>query len=679
MLRNMLRFVLGGFPSRKFFLTAFFFLLVSRAVPVYALVFIEKPPITLSWTSSPESDIKGYQIHRSTSYGGPYAKVNYGVVTGTSWQDWNVTAGSTYYYRLGAVDVYGNVSPLSSPSEAAVVTEGDFDADGFSDSFEDAVGSDPLDSASQPTADVLILSPDQALLPIGGDENFSVLGLFESTSGQTLEYDMTCIVDYHSSPSGIVTTAACGNAVGQAEGIANVWAWQVINGQTVAASNQVATAVDGSPPHVNPFETQPYDGQGMNEDKNGNGILDAGEDLDGDHVLDRDTGSTPRVPTDTGIVIRVEDDPLGANVGIDPQSIQLKINNATAPVRIRPVHPDDFHEVDVSWVNPSQFTYDEVVIIELSASDAAGNDMYFREAFQVESLAQHQWALAHRPVQTTRFLQSGVCEVAVTPLPDDINDESLQGAKILFNCDEPVPPRFGPVGELPPVDIAAPAGTPVALEPIAEFESPVTVVVPLPDAVLTDLDADGTPDTGLDQYLLYLYNGDPSVQWRALGETSGWMVEGSRSDKYQTTPPAIQLQVDRSAGIQAGLDAVAFPPRPDIRVNGIKEALTVSPDTTVSVTLSLASGTQKGQLADWWVIADTPNGRYYYREDTGTWETRRHTSARVPLTDVSFEEIFHGLAPFGAGDYSICFGVDANADGRIDLDWQDTVVVHVQN
>jgi hypothetical protein len=640
-------------------------------------VFIEKPPVNLSWVSNSEPDLRGYEIHRSTSSGGTYSKVNSGVQTGTSWQDWNVVAGKTYYYRLRAVDVYGNLSPLSAPSEGVTVSTGDYDADGFSDSFEQSVGSDPLSAASKPKADILALSFDRSLLPVGGMASFSVLGYFASKTGQTLEYDMTCIVEYHSDSSGVISLTSCGNGSGQAEGTAVVWAWQVLNGKTVAASNQAAITVDGTPPFVNVFETQPYDGQGLDEDSNGNGLLDPGEDIDGDRVLDQDKGPTPRVPIDSGIIIRVVDGTVGDNRGVDRQTVQLKINGAAASTQARPVRPNDYHEVDVAWSNTSQFTCDQVVFAELSLSDAAGNALNFREAFRVESLAQHQWALQQRPAQTLRFLPDGQCEVAVTPLPDGINDEALAGAKVVFDCNEPVHPRFGPVGELPPVDIATPAGMPVSIEPVAIFDSPATVFLPAPDAKLTDRNSDGIPDTGLEQYLLYQYTGNPQMPWRETGGVGGWLVDGSRANIYQNTPPAIQAQAIRSIGIQAGLDNLSLAPRPDLRANGAKGSLTISTNAVVSLTISLDAGAQGGQFAEWWIMADTPDGRYFYLRERHGWEKLSQPAAYMRLTTVPSEEIFLGLPPFGPGEYTVCFGVDTNLNGRPDLTWQDTLAVHV--
>ncbi len=655
---------------------AVFFLPNLRAVS--ADVFLQAPPVQLTWVQGIESDIQGYEVYRAASSAGPYTKVSSDLVAGVSWQDWNVSAGYTYCYTVRAVDSVGNRSNPSAPSEAAVISTGDFDSDGFTDEFESTVGSNPLDPSSFPAAEELTLIPDKALLSIGSTASFAVRGLFRTQSGEALEYDMTCRVKYQSSPGGIVTVDPCGGIVGEGQGTTSVWVSQVKDSQTITESNRATMTVDGLSPYVNTYETQPYDSQGIHEDTNGNGRLDAGEDLDADGVLDQDTGQTSRVANDSGIIIRVADNPIGDNIGINEQSIQLLLNGVSVPVKVWPVRAGDLHEVDIAWTNQQPFSYGQIIIAELTLSDAAGNEMYYRESFQAETESQHQWALEHRPLATTRTLGNGMCETTITPLPDSVNDEPLAGTKLVYNCDEPVQPRFGPVDELPPVDIAAPANVPVEVEPIALFDGPVTLAVPMPEATLRDADGDGVPDSGLEDYLLYQFSAHPSVQWREISEAAGWTVEGWRLNQYDSTPASIQVQVLRSSGIQPASNEVASPPTPDIKINGTDGPLTVAPNTPVSIVINLNPGAHAGLFADWWIVAETRKGRYYYRCDKHRWQTRVRPSAQMPLTVITSEEIFAGTPPFGSGSYTVYFAVDANADGKPDLDWKDAVDVNVK-
>jgi hypothetical protein len=88
---------------------------------VWADVYINQPYVTLSWAANPDPDLSGYEVHRSNSYDGPYAKAHAGLITVTSWTDVNVSDGSRYYYKLCAVDLAGNLSGFTAPSEAAVI------------------------------------------------------------------------------------------------------------------------------------------------------------------------------------------------------------------------------------------------------------------------------------------------------------------------------------------------------------------------------------------------------------------------------------------------------------------------------------------------------------------------------------------------------------------------------
>jgi len=234
------------------------------------------------------------------------------------------------------------------------------------------------------------------------------------------------------------------------------------------------------------------------------------------------------------------------------------------------------------------------------------------------------------------------------------------------------------VGELPPVDIATPAVVPIAIEPVTLFDSPVTVVVPMPNVELTDGNSDGASDSGLDDYALYQYSANPAVQWRSASESDGWLVDASRLNDYETLPPSIQVQLIRSAGIQTGKDAQIPSPVADLKVNGSDGPITVTKNDTISLTLTLSPGDQNARFADWWLIADTPAGRYFYRRDKQKWQTKIRPTAQMPITEVSSIEIFSGKPPFGTGEYTIRFGVDANADGNPDLDWQDTASVQVR-
>jgi len=67
--------------------------------------------LDLSWTANLESDLNHYNVYRSTASGGTYELA--GSPTTNSYSDTGLTASTTYYYKVGAVDNAGNPGLLS--------------------------------------------------------------------------------------------------------------------------------------------------------------------------------------------------------------------------------------------------------------------------------------------------------------------------------------------------------------------------------------------------------------------------------------------------------------------------------------------------------------------------------------------------------------------------------------
>ena len=72
--------------------------------------------IKLTWSPNPENDIKNYVIYRAstTSQETEIASVP---LTDTSYLDYDIIIGETYYYRITAVDSADNISEFSDPIE----------------------------------------------------------------------------------------------------------------------------------------------------------------------------------------------------------------------------------------------------------------------------------------------------------------------------------------------------------------------------------------------------------------------------------------------------------------------------------------------------------------------------------------------------------------------------------
>jgi len=75
--------------------------------------------VTLTWNAS-KSAVKGYNVYRGSSSGGPYTRINSSLVPGLSYQDQDVRSETTYYYVTRAVDANDRESANSSEIKVVV-------------------------------------------------------------------------------------------------------------------------------------------------------------------------------------------------------------------------------------------------------------------------------------------------------------------------------------------------------------------------------------------------------------------------------------------------------------------------------------------------------------------------------------------------------------------------------
>ncbi|MGB9512552.1 MAG: choice-of-anchor D domain-containing protein [Candidatus Acidiferrum sp.] len=59
---------------------------------------------TLNWVASDSLEVTGYNAYRATQSGGSYARINTSLITATTYTDYEVQAGQTYYYVVTAVN-----------------------------------------------------------------------------------------------------------------------------------------------------------------------------------------------------------------------------------------------------------------------------------------------------------------------------------------------------------------------------------------------------------------------------------------------------------------------------------------------------------------------------------------------------------------------------------------------
>jgi glycosidase len=85
------------------------------------LTVVEAAPsfISLSWDPVTDPDLYRYEIYRADMSGGPYSKIADVLAPSTTYSDWSVTTGATYFYVVVAADTSFNKSAYSNEVQAA--------------------------------------------------------------------------------------------------------------------------------------------------------------------------------------------------------------------------------------------------------------------------------------------------------------------------------------------------------------------------------------------------------------------------------------------------------------------------------------------------------------------------------------------------------------------------------
>ncbi len=112
--------------------------------------------VDLSWTASTTAGAT-YDVYRSGSPSGPYAKVNSSPITGTTYADTSVTNASTYYYYVVALDAEGFESRWSNFNSDCGLETGTCD----SSPVDDCVKATPLNpNPPAPPTGVVVTDPE---------------------------------------------------------------------------------------------------------------------------------------------------------------------------------------------------------------------------------------------------------------------------------------------------------------------------------------------------------------------------------------------------------------------------------------------------------------------------------------------------------------------------------------
>jgi hypothetical protein len=197
------------------------------------------------------------------------------------------------------------------------------------------------------------------------------------------------------------------------------------------------------------------------------------------------------------------------------------------------------------WGN---YAYGTDVNIKVDAKDRRDDWMTQKSYdFNVETEKRHKKAKDDSPRVTSADLSTvdpeGIYDAGI-----EVTDGDLEGAVIVYDSGESVPPTFGPTDELAPLDQPGvdAVGMPMNLQPPTVFSTPVQLLIPCPgQAEVSNLD-------------LYFYDGK---NWEPACDENGivhpaaeaWMLPGSRIDHPETNPPIIEIKVYHFTGVQAGI------------------------------------------------------------------------------------------------------------------------------
>lgn len=117
---------------------------------------------------------------------------------------------------------------------------------------------------------------------------------------------------------------------------------------------------------------------------------------------------------------------------------------------------------------------------------------------------------------------------------------------------------------------------------------------------------------------------------------------------------------------------------PDIKLNGLDGAITLTPIDNISATIKLVSGANSGKNADWWVFVKAPSDLFHFDFGSGLWQPGLSVTHQGPLSDVGPFTILNASG-LPAGSYTLYFGVDLNMNGQLDPNQFlfDTVILNI--
>jgi len=524
------------------------------AGPAAALTYDTDGNVSLQWPANSESDLAGYNVYRATQSGGPYAKINAALVTAPSSVDAQTSDGATYYYVVSAVDQVGNESGYSPESEGCRV-----------DMSAPTIWASPLGGYFSEAQAVRLRSSEPATIHYTTDGTTPTASSQVYSDPLSIDVETTVkflAVDLAGNTSNVRTeiyTFADPGADSDNDGMPDTY--EIDNGlDPFDDSDAAADADEDGYSNLEEFEqgTDPNDP----EDHPTPPWVVA--DMLRPHAGQGWVAGTLRVPVDTSVMVMLEDEE-----GVNPDSVIVDINGEVVANTVHEaLVAGDLRQVWVVYDSLGAFEYDEAVTVTVEACDINGYWMTpYAFTFKTETLEEHELAANAAPPTT-------VVVDAVPGMNAVVGEEGseVDGVGILYPNGEMVPPRLGPSDEIVPMDDPRMMNVPLNLEPVSYYESPVTVIVPVSQA--------------LDVGSVRIYYLNPLLGWVRADEEDTCVVADSRVEHVDGDVRYLQFQIRYAVAIQC-LDA--SPPRDPCDVN--RDMAVDSSDLEALLSLAGHSGT----------------------------------------------------------------------------------------
>jgi hypothetical protein len=269
-----------------------------------------------------------------------------------------------------------------------------------------------------------------------------------------------------------------------------------------------------------------------------------------------------RVPSDTSFAVLIRSvhglDLNSANAirfiiddGIQQHYIR-KLNSDTVRVVILEHGPDGrprflwaVYDRFLETYMPAGYALNSYINIEVQIQDVEANILQPAAfEFKIESAAEQAASHQNLPETEEIYLSDEPLNNGYDASIQVVSGE-LAGARVMYDSSEPLTPEFESSDAIEDVDLEGfePVSRPLNLSPHTVFDTPVTVLVPVPEEV--DIRSVGLAYYDGTQWLPAV---DPDGNVLAGGE--GWMVSGSRVNHPDESPALIEVQVYHFSGTQ---------------------------------------------------------------------------------------------------------------------------------